>query len=98
MKFVVATHEGPHGLLIVVTDAELMGTKCSEGKLQLDLTGEFYQGEAKGREETEQMMKSARILHLTGEDAINLGLKLGFILEKRILRIQGVPHAEAVLE
>ena len=44
MKFIVSQKNGPHGLLIVITDKDIIGKLFSEGKLQLDLTKEFFEG------------------------------------------------------
>ena len=38
MKFIVKIHQGPHGVVLVVSDQEILGKKFVEGKVQLDLT------------------------------------------------------------
>lgn len=92
--FIVKTHIGPHGAVLVVTDAEILGKKFEEGKLQLDLSKEFYQGEKMNEGEVKELIKKYYILHLTGEKTIKLFLEEGFVDEKRVLRIKKVPHAE----
>lgn len=92
--FIVKTYIGPHGAVLVVTDAEILGKRFEEGKLQLDLSKEFYQGEKMNKEEVKGLIKKYYILHLTGEKTINLFVEEGFVDEKRVLRIKKVPHAE----
>lgn len=98
MTFIVARKETPRGLLLVVTDADILGKAFAEGKVCLDLANDFYQGRETEKEEVKQLIPQARYLHLTGEKAVRLGLQLGFVDEKNILRVQKVPHAEVVME
>ena len=95
MKFVAKIHKGPHGEVLVVSDQEILGKTFSEGKLQLDLTKEFCQGEEKEAEEVKELSKSAYILHLTGENSINLFSDL--IDKGKILIVKKIPHAEVYL-
>lgn len=95
MKFIVKTHQGPHGEVLVVTDKEILGKTFSEDKLQLDLTKDFYQGEELEAEQVKEKSKSAYILHLTGENSINLFSDL--IDKERILIVENIPHAEVYL-
>jgi len=95
MKFIVKTHQGPHGNILVVTDKEILGKKFLENNLQLDLTKEFYQGEEKEPNQIKELAKSAYILHLTGEHSIQLFSDL--INKDRILIVEKIPHAEVYL-
>lgn len=97
MSFIVATRQSPHGILIVVTDQSLVGKKFVEGNKQLDLTLQFYSGETKTIEEVKQLFRDARHLHLTGEEIVALGVSLDYVDPERILRVEGIPHAEVVV-
>ena len=97
MVFIIKTHQGPHGKVLVVSDKEILGKKFEEGKLQLDLTKEFYLGEEADEEKIKELLPSIYILHLTGEKTINLFLKLNLVDRERILKVNGIPHAEASL-
>ena len=98
MEFVVAKKQSQFGLLIVVTDAEIIGKKFEEERLQLDLTKKFYQGELKNKEEVTQIMKTARHLHLTGKGAVAIGVEMDLVNPKKIIFIDKVPHAEIMNE
>ena len=97
MIFVVKTHQGPHGVILVVSDKEILGKKFEDGKLQLDLTKEFYQGEETAEEKVKNLARGAYILHLTGEKTINLFVDLGLVDSDKILIIDKIPHAEVYL-
>jgi len=72
MTFIVTEKDTANGLLLVITDKDLIGKKFEEGKKQLDLSNKFYQGEEKSKEEVKELIKCAYILHLTGEKILNL--------------------------
>src|SRR3989344_8207699 len=93
MALIVAEKQGPHGLLLVITDKELLGKTFMEGKIQLDLTKPFYHGEEKTKTEIKALLKKARDLHFTGREAVALGVEENFVESKRILYVQNVHHA-----
>lgn len=94
---IVNRKETSSGILLIVTDSELIGKKFEEGKKQLDLTTKFYLGQEKTEPEIQEMFKSSYLLHLTGEKAVNLGIKAGFVDKDKVLIIKGVKHAEALV-
>ena len=96
--FIVSEKKTLHGLLLVITDLEIIGKKFDQGKLQLDLTKEFYKGQQKSAEEAKELLSRARYIHFTGEQAILLGLRAELIDKEKILRIANIPHAEIVQE
>lgn len=97
MKFIVSIKNSTAGILIVVTDGDLLGKKFEQGKLQLDLTKKFYQGEEKNENEVKDILKKADYLHLTGEVSVAIGIELNLIESRKIVWIAGIPHAEMVL-
>lgn len=97
MTFIVVQKNGPQGLLLIVTDQELVGKKFEEGPRQLDLSKAFYQGEEAHEEEVRKLFVQAQHLHLTGKQVIALALEENLISVKNILWIRGVPHAEVVM-
>ena len=98
MDYIVAKKQSQFGLLIVVTDSNIIGKKFEEDRLQLDLTKKFYQGETKTKEEVKQIMMTARHLHLTGKATVALGVEMDLIDPKKIIFIDKVPHAEIMNE
>lgn len=97
MDFIISIKNGPNGNLVVVTDKNIIGKIFEEGKLQLDLTKDFYKGIEKTEEEIKEIFKKAQHIHLTGEKSVALGIELSLINQDKILFVSGVPHAEMVL-
>ena len=98
MNFIVAKKSSENGLLLVVTDFDILGKSFEEEKVQLDLTKKFYKGEEKNKEEVKKLIKESRHVHLTGKEAVALGIEMGLVDSKKILYVQKVPHAEVLLE
>jgi len=72
-----------------------VGKLVQEKNRQLDLRGEFYKGEARSDEEIGDLMRNADGVNLVGEESVKLGLDEGIIEETQIVRIAGIPHAQA---
>lgn len=98
MDFIVAVKQSQFGLLVVVTDADIIGKKFEEDRLQLDLTKKFYQGETESKEEVKQLLKKARHVHLTGKGALAIGVEMDLVDSKKIIFIDKIPHAEVMNE
>lgn len=98
MIFIVSERNSGSGLLVVVTDSDVFGKIFEEGKILLDLTKKFYQGEEKSKEEVKKLISKARHVHLTGKNSVSLGKELKIVGEDKVLVVQGVPHAEILLE
>jgi uncharacterized protein len=96
MNFIVAEKEGPHGMLLIITDSNIIDKSFEEGKFQLDLTKKFYKGEKKGKEEVKKMIEGAQHIHLTGKAAVAIGIEMDLIDSDKILYVDGIPHAEMV--
>ena len=92
---IVNTKTTPEGLILIVTDSNIINQKFEEGKKQLDLTSKFYQGEEKSKEEIKELINDAHILHLTGKEAVAFGKELNLV--ENIITIKDIPHAEVLL-
>ena len=84
--------------MIIVTDENILGKLFLEGRLQLDLSKDFYHGVVMTEKEIAELFHKARHIHLTGQHAVNLGITLGLVAEKKILFVAGIPHAEVLIE
>ena len=97
--FVLKLHKAKDGrVLAAVCDEELLGQKFEEGRKQLDLSGDFYKGEKKSGQEIGDVVRNADFVYLAGERSVNLGIQEGIIDPGHVLKIAGVPHAQAVIE
>jgi len=83
-------------LLIGACDEELIGKKFEDGKFQIDVKKDFYDGERISPEILKKYLIDATIANLVGEITIKAALELGLIDEECIIRIKGIPHAQMV--
>lgn len=87
--------------VIAICDSNILGQKFEQGKMQLDLTGEFFNGEDKPESEILKIIEDAvredATFNIVGKKAVQLALKAGIIDKKGIKKIQGVPVALTLL-
>ncbi|AEC52427.1 hypothetical protein PNA2_1512 [Pyrococcus sp. NA2] len=81
-------------VLLAACDEELLGKTFREGELKLEVKERFYKGELVDLDALEELLAEATIANLTGERVVRKAIELGYIDESRVLRIQGIPHAQ----
>ena len=84
-------------LLLAVCDSELKGKKFDDGKIQLDLSSDFYNGEEMNEERTLKLLKCASMVNLVGKESVELGIKAGIIEKEHIIEVDGILHAQGVV-
>lgn len=94
---IVKIHKKDNRTIVAVCDDALLGKRFEEGGKQIDLTGEFFKGEQRSNNETGDLMRNADGVNLVGEEAVKLGLEEGIIEEEQIIRVQGIPLAQAII-
>ena len=83
-------------LLIGACDEKLIGKKFTDGKFQIDVSKEFYDGERINTEVLKKYLKDATIANLVGEETIKCAIELGLIDSDCVIKIKGIPHAQMV--
>ena len=83
-------------LVIGACDEELLGKRFSEGKLQIDVTKKFYEGERITLKTLERFLLDATIANLVGKQTVDCAIRLGLVDPDCILKIKGIPHAQVV--
>jgi len=81
-------------VLLAACDEELLGKTFREGELKLEVRERFYKGELVEEEKLEELLEEATIANLTGERCVGKAIELGYVDPERVLRIEGVPHAQ----
>ena len=81
-------------VLLAACDKELLGKTFREGELKLEVKERFYKGQLVGEERLRELLEEATIANLTGERCVSKAIELGYVDPDRVLRIQGVPHAQ----
>ena len=84
--------------VLALADGDLVGKKFYEGKLQLDLTGNFYNGSKLPEDEIIDLVDSVYIINCVGKLSVGLVERLGLVESERIISVAGIPHAEIVIE
>ena len=83
-------------VILAVCDSDILGKTFSEGELILEVSKSFYGVENCSVDKVKDMSREATIINATGEKIIKLLIKEGYIEEDKILKVQGVPHAQMV--
>ena len=94
---IVKVHKRGDRTVVAVCDSDLIGRKFSEGDRQLDLTGDFYNGDERDDSSVGDLIRNADIINLVGKSAIKLGLQEEVITQDHVITIDGIPHAQAVI-
>ncbi|MFH1669950.1 MAG: DUF424 family protein [Candidatus Woesearchaeota archaeon] len=95
---IAKVHKTPNGMILALCDTEILGKTFEEGKLQLNLDSQFYNGEEISDEEVEKLLKIVYIVNAVGELAVGLLIKKGLVPEELILKIAEIPHVQCVVE
>ena len=83
-------------VLIGACDEKLIGKKFSEGKFQIEVRKEFYDGERINKEKLKRYLENATIANLVGEEAVRCAIEIGLVDPSCVIKIKGVPHAQMV--
>lgn len=82
--------------LVAACDTDLVGKTFKEGKLRLDVSSSFY-GDMQVNEETFiNALQQSTISNLLGKFVIECAKKAGFIGEKDVMTVAGIPHVQIV--
>ena len=87
--------------VVSICDSDLINKKLQDEKLQLDLTGAFFKGEEKTKQETidiiEDMRREDATFNIVGKESCNLALELSLIKSEGITHINDVPVSLVLL-
>jgi len=92
----IKIYEQGDDLVIGACDEHLLGKKFVDGKLQIDVSENFYGGQRISEKTLAKYLLDATIANLVGEEAVNCAIKLGLVNPDCILKIRGVPHAQMI--
>ena len=85
-------------VVVVICDEELLGKKLrmKEKDITIEISRKFYGGKLIDEETAIELLSKATIGNLMGKNIVELASKNGFIVEKNVILIDGVPHAQFV--
>ncbi len=90
------TYSTEQGVMAAVADEELLGTVHEEDDVRLDVSEDFYGGEAVHAGAVAETLAEAAIANLVGQRAVEAGVASGEIDPSMVLDVDGVPHAQMV--
>ena len=94
--FLIKLHRGPTGDVLAVSDESILGQSFSEGKLRLDVSEGFYGGISVSEEDLIDYLERSSLINITGNDAVGIAIREGYVDEKCVLVIGGVKHAQVL--
>jgi uncharacterized protein len=94
---IVKLHKKEDKILVAACDEELLGQKFEENGKQIDLSGEFFNGEKMDHEEAGDLIRNADVVNLVGKKTVAIGLEEGVIEQENIVVIAGIQTAQAVV-
>ncbi len=83
-------------ILVGACDEKLLGKKFEEGKFQIEVSKDFYDGKRIKPEGLINYLKEATIANLVGSETIKCAIDMGLIDPDCIIKIKGIPHAQMV--
>jgi hypothetical protein len=83
-------------ILIGACDEKLIGKRFTDGKFQINVSKEFYDGKRIDKETLKKYLEDATIANLVGKETVNCAIKIGLVDPDCIIKIKGVPHAQMV--
>ena len=92
----IKTYKNGNDLLIGACDEKLLGKKFEDGKFQIDVRRDFYEGKRVNPDILKKFLEEATIANLVGEETIKCAIEMGLIDPECVMRIKGVPHAQMV--
>jgi len=99
MSLVVKVHQKDDRTVVAVCDDTLLGQVFEEKGVQLDLSSPFYQGEVfEKQQDVGDLLRNADSVNLVGDEAVKIGLMEGIITPEQVRTVDGVPHAQSVID
>jgi len=78
-------------VMVNICDEELMGSKISEGKLELNITRDYFGQQMVEEETAAELLHSCAIANLVGERIVSKAVEMKLASNLSIRTISGVP-------
>ena len=87
--------------VIAICDSELLGEKFGEGKRELNVRENFYNGTEMNKEELLKLIQRQTIedasFNIVGKESVQIALEAGIISIESVHKIKGIPFALVLL-
>ena len=91
MHFSVKITDYQKNTMLNICDAELLGKKIIQDKLNMHISESYYGDKLVGKDEARTLLKNSSIINMVGKETISLSLELGIGSENGIKRISDIP-------
>lgn len=88
------TYEDKEHFLVAACDRELLGKSLQHGKIIVEISRAFYEGNEVSEIELQVALEKATTANLFGEQTVTCAIKAGIIDPESVIMIAGVPHAQ----
>jgi len=91
-------HSKTSETILAVCDEELLGKRLKlNEQFSIEVSQSFYGGVLVARDDLDKYLKQATIVNMLGEKAISYAVRKGFIVEKAVIKVGGIPHIQLYL-
>ena len=88
-------------LVVAICDSDLLGKRLEEGDKQLDMTGNFFKGDEKTKEELKEIIEDCvredATFFIVGNESVSVCKEVGLVINEGVKEISGVPVALTLL-
>ena len=91
MQFSVKVSNYQKNSTLNICDAELLGKKIIQDKLNMNISESYYGEKLVETEEAKLLLKNSSIINMVGKETISLSIELGIGSENGVKTISGVP-------
>ena len=92
----IKTHKARGQVVVAMCDAELLGRKLKDGKVQITLNEGFYGGDLFDDDETGifNLLRGASSYNIFGERSVAVAVRYNIVDRSTVRLVDGVPHAQ----
>jgi len=95
-KIYLKTYVKDKQTLVTVCDSDLIGKTLREGKLKLDVSSKFYEGQLATAEEAIEALSKADTGNLVGKNSVKAAVANNLVDPAAVIYIAGVPHVQII--
>jgi hypothetical protein len=96
LKFSYKVHKNDTEVLLAVCDASLLNKNLEGDGFSFFVSKDFYHEGTCDENHIKRLIRDATIINAIGEDVISLMIKEKVIEGEKIIKIDGVPHAQVI--
>jgi len=96
LKFSYKIHKKDDEIILAICDSSLLGKNLEDDEMNFHVSEEFYSQDTCDDAHIKELIGTATILNVIGNDIINIMIDEKLVQEDKIMKIAGVPHAQII--